>query len=83
MKKVLVFESGRAAYDIAHVKDPVTVRELREMLEMLDDNLPIIFSHDVGYTFGSINRTATIMEAHEGEYEPEYKVAYDLQIWKS
>lgn len=72
MKKVLVFEAQRTGYGIDQIKNPLTVGELKEMLEGLDDDVAIICGHDREYTYGSLSREAEIREEHDGEYGTEY-----------
>lgn len=69
MKKALVFEARRDGYGIDQVRSPVTVGELKVLLEDIDDDMLFILSHDNGYTYGSLSRYGTIREEVEGEYE--------------
>lgn len=70
--KALVFSANRTGYGIDQVENPLTVRELRDMLEGLDDDMIIICGHDNEYTYGSLSREADIREEREGEYGIEY-----------
>jgi len=80
MKQVLVFEAQREGYSIDQVGNAVTVRELRDLLEDMDDDMEIILSHDNGYTYGTLSRTASIREEHKGEYGPEYEEIDDAYM---
>lgn len=71
--EALVFGARREAYGIDDVENPMTVRELREMLEGLDEDMIVICSHDNDYTFGSLSREATIRESRDGEYGIEFE----------
>ena len=71
--RAIVFDAPRTGYGIDQIENPMTVRELREMLESLDDNTTVIMSHDNGYTYGSISRYAGIREETEGEYGTEWE----------
>ena len=67
VKKALVFEAQREGYGIEQVGNPVTVGELRELLEDLDDEMLVILSHDGGYTYGSVSRSVDVREKPEDE----------------
>ena len=89
MKTAIVFEAFREGYGIDQIQHPVTVGELRALLEDLDDDTLFVLSHDNGYTYGSLSRRATIREEREGEYDAEYDFQHDteydvideLRIW--
>lgn len=70
--KALVFGARREGYSIDQIENPITVRELRDMLEGLDDDMIIVCGHDNEYTYGSLTREAEIREEREGEYGMEY-----------
>ena len=70
--KALVFQARREGYGIDQVENPITVHELRDMLEGLDDEMIIICGHDNEYTYGSLSREAEIRDGYEGEYGMEY-----------
>lgn len=55
MNKAIVFEAMRTGYGIDQVGDPMTVGELKRLLEDYGDDTLVILSHDRGYTYGSIN----------------------------
>ncbi len=80
MKQVLVFEVRREGYSIDQVGNAVTVRELRDFLEDLEDDMEIILSHDNGYTYGSLSRTASIREESKGAYGPVYEEIDDAYM---
>lgn len=80
-KRVIVFEASRDGYGIDQIESPVTVGELMRMLKDLDEDTPIIMSHDRGYTYGSLSRTAEIREEIEGEYGTEYETVDEIGIW--
>ena len=71
--EALVFTARREAYGIDDVENPMTVRELKEMLEGIDDDMIVICSHDNDYTFGSLGREATIRESYEGQYGTDFE----------
>ena len=72
--KAVVFGVRREGYGIDQVEaGAMTVGELKEMLEQLDDDALVIMSHDNGYTYGSLPRVADVREEREGKYGPEYK----------
>ena len=81
MKTALVFEASRSGYGIDQIKNAVTVGELRELLADLEDDTMIILSHDNGYTYGSLSRTASVREEAEGDYGPKYEEVDELVIW--
>ena len=51
------------------------------MLEDLDDDMIFILSHDNGYTYGSLSRTASIREEQEGDYGTEYEEVDSISMW--
>lgn len=79
--KAIVFEARREGYGIDQIDRPMTVGELREMLEGVDDDTIFVLSHDGGYTYGSLSRTAGIREEQEGEYGTEYEEIDEISIW--
>ncbi len=81
MAQAIVFEAPRSGYDIDQIKHPMTVGELKELLADMDDDMAIICSHDNGYTYGSLSRTASIREEQEGEYGLEYEEIDTVSIW--
>ena len=81
MKRALVFGADRTGYGIEQVERPLTVGQLRELLEDLDDDMIVICSHDNGYTYGSLSHGADIMEESEGEYGPEWETVDEVSCW--
>ena len=72
MKQALVFEAVREGYGIDQLRNPVTVGELRSLLEEYDDDTLFVLSHDSGYTFGSISLCCDeVYENEDGEWESE------------
>lgn len=54
MKEALVFEASRDGYSIDQIRRPMTVGELKNILDNYDDDTLFVLSHDHGYTYGSI-----------------------------
>ena len=55
MQRVLKIETHRDTYSGKEAAEgSITVKDLREYLEGVDDDLPVIMSYDNDYTFGSI-----------------------------
>ena len=52
--KYLEISAVREGYAPDQCSDTMTVRELRNLLDYFDDDLPIYLSHDNGYTYGPI-----------------------------
>lgn len=78
MKKALVFDARREGYGIDQINNAITVGQLKEMLEELDDNMMVVLSHDNGYTYGGLPNYATIKEEREGEYGIEYETVDEI-----
>lgn len=57
----------RSGYSPNQCKNTMTVGELRNMLDELDEDAPIYFKNDDGYTYGSITR----YDIEEGEVEEQ------------
>ena len=69
-RQAIVFEAERSGYGIDQI-DPITVGELRRILEDYDDDTLFVLSHDRGYTFGSVNeRQLSLWE--EGDEDGEW-----------
>lgn len=80
MRKALVFEASRDGYGIDQIEEhAMTVGQLKEVLEQVDDDMIVVLSHDRGYTYGSLSEVAEIRKPQEGEYGVEY-VPVD-EIW--
>lgn len=74
MKKAIVFEAKREGYGIDQIRRPMTVGELKRVLEYYDDDTLFVLSHDNRYTFGSIEADDTedislFVEGNDGEWE--------------
>lgn len=54
MKKYLTIETHRDGYSVGQCGHTLTVEELISYLEQWDDDTPVYFSNDNGYTYGSI-----------------------------
>ena len=81
MKQAIVFNAAREGYGIDQLRNPVTVGQLRQMLEGLEDDMIVVLSHDNGFTYGSLSRGAEIMEEREGEYGIEFETVDDVSCW--
>lgn len=55
MKEYLTIETRRNGYSIDQCGHTLTVSELIDYLSQWDDETPVYFSNDNGYTYGSIN----------------------------
>ena len=62
--KRLIISAMRESYGKDDVRT-MTVAELIAALEELDDDMPVIMSHDSGYTYGGIRYD--LMEEEEDE----------------
>ena len=54
MKEVIIIEAQREGYSINQCYRTMTVGELIQVLQQFEEDSPIYFSHDNGYTFGSL-----------------------------
>ena len=54
-KTYVIMETARTGYAPSQLGSTLTVGELIEELEQYDDDMPIIFSNDNGYTYGEID----------------------------
>jgi hypothetical protein len=73
-REVIVIEARRTDYSVEQVlenRDTLTVGGLREILEMYDDETPIMLSHDGGYTFGPISGNDIDTRYTESDEEDE------------
>lgn len=59
----LTIETHRNGYSVRQCGRTMTVAELIGLLEEYDEDTPIYFSNDNGYTYGSL---------HEGDLEINY-----------
>lgn len=76
MKKAIVFEAPREGYGIDQLRNPMTVGELKELLEDYEDDMLVILSHDRGYTYGSLgwgynHECSYFVEREDGEWEKD------------
>lgn len=55
MKEYLTLETHRNGYSVNQCGRTLTVEELVSYLEQFDDDTPVYFSNDNGYTYGSID----------------------------
>lgn len=67
-RTAIVFDAAREGYGIDQIHNPMTVKELREILEDCDDDDLVILSHDRGYTYGSPRYPAYYCEGSDGEW---------------
>lgn len=63
------------------MKNPMTVGQLKELLEDLDDDVMIVIGHDNEYTYGTLSRNASLREEVEGEYGTEYEEIDEVCTW--
>lgn len=70
MKKILL-ETERTGYTTSQVGHTLTVGELREILYGFDEDTPVYFSNDDGYTYGALNWDTIREEDDEEEDEEE------------
>ena len=69
--KALIIEAMRESYGKENVAT-MTVGELRHFLEDFEDDLPVILSHDRGYTYGGLrDYLFEELEDEEEEFEEE------------
>lgn len=71
MKSAIVFEAERTTYSIGQLEaeGPMTVAELRDILEEYDDDTLVVLSHDRGYTYGSLTYPDYYEKNKDGEWE--------------
>ena len=50
----LIIEAPRTGYSPDQIRKTLTVAELKDILDNFDDDMPIYFSHDNGYTYGEL-----------------------------
>ena len=82
MKKAIVFEAQREGYGIDQLRRPMTVGELRDLLDGYEDDTLFVLSHDNRYTFGSIRADDTedislFVEGDDGEWEESEEKFWD------
>ena len=73
MKEVIIIEAQREGYSIHQCYRTMTVGELVQALSEYDEDTPIYFSHDNGYTYGSLKEENIDIRYDEEEenYEEE------------
>ena len=70
MKPVIIIEAQREGYSIDQCYRTMTVGELMMALSGFDEDTPIYFSHDNGYTYGSL-REENIDERYQDDEEED------------
>lgn len=55
MKNYLTIETHRDGYSVSQCGKTLTVSEIVDYLTQWDDDIPVYFSNDNGYTYGSIS----------------------------
>lgn len=71
MKKTyVILETERTGYAPSQLGSTLTVGELIEELEQYDEDTPVIFSNDNGYTYGEIYWD-TVREYEDEDEEDE------------
>lgn len=73
MKEVIIIEAQREGYSIDQLHRTMTAGELMQVLSDYDEDTPIYFSHDNGYTYGSLKAENIDVryEDEEENYEEE------------
>lgn len=64
--KVLLLEASRDAYSPENLRT-MTVGELIKFLEDFDEGMPVVLSHDSGYTYGGITEKCFFEASDEME----------------
>ena len=67
MQKILL-ETNRSGYSTDQIGNTLTVGELIGMLQDFDEDSPVYFSNDGGYTYGGLN-WETIRDEYDKESE--------------
>ncbi len=67
MENVIYLKTKRTGYAPDQCGHTMTVGELIDQLGEFEENTPVYFKNDNGYTYGSITR----YDIEEGEYEIE------------
>ena len=66
--RVLLLRTSRDGYDVEQCGNSLTVRELKELLEYYDEDIPVYFSNDGGNTYGALDyNTLNSKEFVKGE----------------
>ena len=76
-EQVVVIEVARTDYSVTQVldnRDTMNIKQLKEWLSNFDDDdeSPVVFSHDNGYTYGPLVEN-NIDTRYYDEEEDEYK----------
>lgn len=71
--KALVFDAPRTGYSIDQVSKPMTVADLKELLQDFEDDDIIILSHDRGYTYGTPQYMDTYTANQDEDGDPEWE----------
>lgn len=71
MKEVIIIEAEREGYSINQCYKTMTVGELMQALQEFDENTPVYFSHDNGYTYGSLREENIDVRYDDDEEEQE------------
>lgn len=71
MKEVIIIEAQREGYSIDQCYKTMTVGELMYALQEYDEDTPIYFSHDNGYTYGSLREENIDVRYDDDEEEQE------------
>lgn len=67
-KSYIKMETNRSGYGVEQCGRTMTVRELIEYLGQFDEDTPVYYSNDNGYTYGSISQW-DIDEVYEEDEE--------------
>ena len=73
MEEIIIIEAQREGYSIHQCYKTMTAGELIQVLSVYDEDTPIYFSHDNGYTYGSLREENIDIRYDEEEenYEEE------------
>ncbi len=76
-EQVVVIEVARTDYSVTQVldnRDTMNIKQLKEWLSNFDDDdeSPVVFSHDNGYTYGALNLSNIDTREYDDE-EDEYR----------
>lgn len=72
MKSAIIIEAEREGYSLSQCYKTMTAGQLIEVLQQYDEDTPIYFSHDNGYTYGSL-RGENIDFRYEDDEEENYE----------
>lgn len=76
-EQVVVIEVARTDYSVTQVldnRDTMNIKQLKKWLSGFDDDdeSPVVFSHDNGYTYGPLSENCIDTRCYDEE-EDEYK----------